>query len=169
MKNIILKSIGRIKTDFSTTKGIVIQGRFDRKAIGRVRLLKRYRAGLKDIEGFSHLILIYILDQTKTHKLIVKPFLEDIPHGVFATRSPFRPNPIGFTVVRIKKIHKDGFTFIGVDMLDNTPLLDIKPYISYVDVYAKVRNGWFSKHLRGGRIPVRARISKDIMRSKFNR
>ena len=95
--------------------------------------------------------------------MIVKPFLEDIDRGVFATRSPFRPNHIGLAVVELKRILPDGFEFYGVDMLDQTPLLDIKPYISYIDSFKNVKNGWVKRHFHDGKMPRRIRIKKNFL------
>ena len=166
MKNICCVSIGIIDTPYKTPEGIAIQSKFDQKSIGRIRLSEKYREGLKDIKGFSHFILIYHFHREKREHLIVKPFLEDIDRGVFATRSPFRPNHIGFSVVKLKKIYSDGFEFYGVDMLDQTPLLDIKPYISHIDSFKNVKNGWAQRHLHDGKIPKRARIKKNHLVGK---
>jgi len=161
MKTIRLVPIGIIHTPYKTPEGMAIQSKFDRHGTGQVKLFSKYRKGLKDIKGFSHLILIYHFHREKREMVIVRPFLEDKNRGVFSTRSPLRPNHLGFSVVQIKKIHKDGFDFWGVDMLNQTPLLDIKPYITHIDSRKNVKNGWFQKHLRGGKIPRRARIMKN--------
>jgi tRNA-Thr(GGU) m(6)t(6)A37 methyltransferase TsaA len=166
MKKTFFVPIGTIYTPFRTTEGMAIQGKFDRRSIGRVRLHARYYKGLKNIKGFSHLILIYYFHREKREKIIVKPFLEDIDHGVFATRSPFRPNHMGLAIVKLKSVKPDGFEFYGVDMLDQTPLLDIKPYISYIDSVRNARNGWVKKHLHNGKIPQRARIKKNHLVKK---
>ena len=95
-KEIKLKSIGIIHTPYKEPKGIPIQGKFEKGVTGRIELFKEYQDGLKDIEGFSHIILVYYFDRSKDEKIIGKPFLEDEPHGIFAIRSPNRPNHIGF-------------------------------------------------------------------------
>jgi len=152
-KEIKLKPIGIISTPYKEPKGIPIQGTFERGVKGTVRLFPEYRTGLKDIEGFSHLILIYYFNRSKEEKLVGKPFLEDQEHGIFTIRSPHRPNHIGFSIVKLETV-KDGIlTFSEVDILDNTPLLDIKPYVSYFDSRENVKNGWLNKHFKNGKIP----------------
>jgi len=148
-----LKPIGIIHTPYKEPKGIPIQGKFDKDIIGQAELFSEYQNGLKDIEGFSHIILIYYFDRSKDEKLVGKPFLEDDLHGVFAIRSPHRPNHIGFSIVKLEKVEKNIVIFSEVDMLDGTPLLDIKPYVSYFDSREKVKNGWLDKHFVKGRVP----------------
>lgn len=123
-----------------------------------MKLFPEYEEGLKDLDGFSHLILIYYFDRAKGENLVGKPFLEDQPHGIFAIRSPNRPNHLSLSIVRVRKIEENIITFTEVDMLDNTPLLDIKPYISHFDSRENVRNGWLDKHFKDGNIPGRTRL-----------
>jgi tRNA (adenine37-N6)-methyltransferase len=99
-----------------------IQGKFEKGIRGKIRLFPKYQAGLKDIEGFSHLVLIYHLNRSKEERLVSKPFLEDKEHGLFAIRSPHRPNHIGFSIVKLEKVGKNIIVFSEVDMLDGTPL-----------------------------------------------
>ena len=141
-KPITIKPIGIIHTPCKEPKGIPIQGKFEKGVRGIVQLFPKYQAGLKDIEGFSHIILIYYFDRFKEEKLIGRPFLEDEPHGIFAIRSPHRPNHIGFSIVKLEKIENNTVTFSEVDILDKTPLLDIKPYVSHFDSRETVKNGW---------------------------
>jgi tRNA-Thr(GGU) m(6)t(6)A37 methyltransferase TsaA len=157
-KEINIKPIGTIHTPYKEPRDIPIQGRFDDRAEGRVELFPEYLDGLKDLDGFSHLILIYYFDRSKTENLVGKPFLEDELHGIFAIRSPNRPNHLGFTIVSVQKIEGPIITFTEVDMLDNTPLLDIKPYVSHFDSRKDVRNGWLDKHFKDGNIPGRTRL-----------
>ncbi len=159
-KEIILKPIGIIHTPYKEPEGMPIQGKFERDITGQVEIFPEYIQGLKDIEGFSHLILIYYFDKAKEEKVIGKPFLEDKLHGIFAIRSPMRPNHIGFSIVKLKKIEENRITFSEVDILDNTPLLDIKPYVSHFDSRDDVKNGWLDKHFTSGKIPKRVRIEK---------
>ncbi|GAI82565.1 unnamed protein product [marine sediment metagenome] len=91
-------------------------------------------------------------------KLIGKPFLEDVPHGIFSIRSPARPNHIGMSIVKLEKVENNIITFSEVDMLDNTPLLDIKPYVSHFDSRENVKNGWLEKHFKSSKIPKRTRL-----------
>jgi tRNA-Thr(GGU) m(6)t(6)A37 methyltransferase TsaA len=154
-KEIKLKPIGVIRTPYRESKGMPIQGQFDESVSGTIELLPEYRAGLKDIEGFSHLVLIYYFDRAKGEQLTGRPFLEDTEHGVFAIRSPYRPNHLGFSVVKLISVTGAVIIFSGVDMLDDTPLLDIKPYVEYFDSRKQVRNGWLEKHFKSGNIPKR--------------
>ena len=157
-KEIKLKPIGLIHSPYKESKDMPIQGAFKRDVMGQIEIFPEYEQGLKDIEGFSHLILIYYFNKAKEEKLIGKPFLEDEPHGIFAIRSPVRPNHIGFSIVKLEKVENDIITFSEVDILDNTPLLDIKPYVSHFDSRENVRNGWLDKHFKNGKIPERTKI-----------
>jgi tRNA-Thr(GGU) m(6)t(6)A37 methyltransferase TsaA len=157
-KEIKIKPIGIIHTPYKEPKGIPIQGKFKKGARGTIRLFPKYQAGLKDIEGFSHIILIYYFDRSKEERLMGKPFLEDIEHGIFAIRSPHRPNHIGFSIVKLENVKRGVITFSEVDILDGTPLLDIKPYVKHFDSRDKVKNGWIEKHFKTGKIPKRTRL-----------
>ncbi len=152
-KDINIKPIGTIYTPYKEPKGIPIQGRFNKNVKGRIELFQEYRAGLKDIEGFSHLILIYYFNRSKGESVMGKPFLENEEHGIFAIRSPHRPNHIGVSVVKLEKVEDNVITFAEVDVLDGTPLLDIKPYVSHFDSRGDVKNGWLEKHFINGNIP----------------
>src|SRR4030042_4880450 len=157
-KSITIKLIGIIHTPYKEPKGIPIQGKFEKGVKGTIRLFPKYQAGLKGIEGFSHIILIYYFDRAKEEKLTDKPFLEDRPHGIFAIRSPHRPNHIRFSIVKLENIKKGIVTFSEVDILDGTPLLDIKPYVKHFDSRNKVKHGWMDKHFKTGKIPKRTRL-----------
>lgn len=157
-KGIKLKPIGVINTPYKEPKGIPIQGKFKKGVTGTVRIFPEYKAGLKNIEGFSHVILIYYFDRSKKEELVGKPYLEDELHGIFAIRSPHRPNHIGLSIVKLEKVNGNIVTFSEVDILDGTPLLDIKPYVSHFDSRKNVRNGWLDKHFKTGKIPKRARL-----------
>ena len=157
-KEIKLRPIGIIHTPYKEPKGIPIQGKFKKGITGRVEVFPEYQSGLKDVEGFSHLILIYYFDRAKEENLIGKPFLEDEPHGIFAIRGPKRPNHIGFSIVKLEKIKNNLITFSEVDILDGTPLLDIKPYVSHFDSRENVKNGWLDKHFKDGKIPQRSKL-----------
>jgi tRNA (adenine37-N6)-methyltransferase len=154
-KIIRLKSIGIINTPYKEPKGIPIQGKFEKGVTGQVKLFPGYQDGLKDIEGFSHVILIYHFNRSKEEWVVGKPFLEDIEHGIFAIRSPHRPNHIGLSIVKLKSVKGDLITFSEVDILDRTPLLDIKPYVKHFDSRDKVKNGWIDKHFKAGKTPKR--------------
>ncbi len=157
-KSITIKPIGVIHTPYSEPNGIPIQGKFENGVTGSIRLFPEYRAGLKDIEGFSHIILIYHFNRSKEERLTGRPFLEDVEHGIFAIRSPHRPNHIGFSIVKIKSVKRGTIVFSEVDMLDGTPLLDIKPFVKHFDSRGKVKSGWIDKHFKTGKIPKRTRL-----------
>ncbi|MBN1398890.1 MAG: tRNA (N6-threonylcarbamoyladenosine(37)-N6)-methyltransferase TrmO [Bacteroidetes bacterium] len=147
-KKIEIKPIGIIYTPFKKLESIPIQGTFNKKTKGRIELLKSYIEGLKDIEGFSHLILIYHFNRSKKEQLIGKPFLENEEHGIFAIRSPHRPNHIGFSIVKLEQVKDNVIIFSEVDILNNTPLLDIKPFVNHFDSRKQVKNGWLDSHFK---------------------
>ena len=134
--------IGVIHTPFTDLKGMPIQPTSAAAAKGTVELFPEYHAGLKDLDGFSHIILLYHLHQVRRVDLRVVPFLGSETRGVFATRAPSRPNPIGLSIVRLLRV--DGCTLhLGnVDILDGTPLLDLKPYVPGFDRPVRARAGW---------------------------
>jgi tRNA-Thr(GGU) m(6)t(6)A37 methyltransferase TsaA len=113
-----------------------------------VEVAKRYRAGLKDLAGFSHVLLIYHLHKARHAPLVLKPLLDRTPRGVFATRAPWRPNPIGVSVVRLKRVRGRFLEVSHVDMLDGSPLLDIKPYIPDLQEGERAKLGWLGRALR---------------------
>lgn len=133
--------IGIVRTPFKCKKDTPIQP-FRSNAKGRIEVFKKYKDGLSDIEGFSHLILIYRFHKSRGHCLKVKPFLDDQLRGLFATRYPRRPNQIGLTVVELLKRQSNILFVKGIDMLDGTPLLDIKPYIPDFGPKETIRIGW---------------------------
>lgn len=134
--------IGIIHTPFTTKEGMPIQPKFGEGIRGSIELNKEFEDGLLDLDGFSHLILIYHLHQSQGYQLKVTPFLDHFQHGVFATRAPKRPNAIGLSIVKLIEIKKNILTIENVDMLDQTPLLDIKPYIPLFDHYPEAKTGW---------------------------
>jgi tRNA-Thr(GGU) m(6)t(6)A37 methyltransferase TsaA len=111
--------------------------------VGRVEVYPDYAAGLQDIEGFSHIILLYVFHRASDYTLSVKPFLDDRERGLFATRYPSRPNQIGLSIVQLVKRDANELTVNGIDVLDQTPLIDIKPYVPDFDVRTDVRTGWY--------------------------
>jgi tRNA-Thr(GGU) m(6)t(6)A37 methyltransferase TsaA len=143
----ILRPIGVIHSPFQEKGQTPIQSSRS-QAKGRVEVYPEFAAGLEDIEGFSHIILLYMFHQSSGFTLRVKPFLDDQQHGLFATRYPKRPNPIGISVVRLARRDENILEIEGVDVLDGTPLLDIKPYVSEFDLRNGTRSGWLEK---GGR------------------
>ncbi len=138
--------IGFIKTPFDTSEGMPIQSSFT-QAKGAIFLRKEFQKALKGLENFSHIYLLYHFDKARSMKLQVKPFLSEEMLGIFAVRAPNRPNSIGISIVRLKQISaKNDFIeiqFEGADMLNGTPLLDIKPYVMDFDSQTDVRNGWY--------------------------
>lgn len=114
------------------------------QAVGQVEVFPEFVEGLDGLEGFSHIILLYVFHQSTGYSLRVQPFLDDQSHGLFATRHPCRPNPIGLSVVRLLDVRVHVLEILGVDVLDGTPLLDIKPYVSDFDVRTEVKTGWYA-------------------------
>jgi len=136
--------IGIIHTEFRDKKDAPIQGVFAKGTKGEVELYPEYVAGLKDIEGFSHIILIYHFHRSDGYSLIAKPFLEDELHGIFSIRHFKRPNPIGLSVVKLERVKWNLLEIREVDILDGTPLLDIKPFVSRFDNRQDAKSGWLS-------------------------
>ena len=145
------KPIGMLHTPFQTRSGVPIQGIFDPESRGRAEIFEEFEPGLKDIEGFSHLILLYVFHRSEGYDLLARPYVEDEYHGVFAIRAPKRPNPIGFSVVKLEKREKHILYLAEMDMLDGTPLLDIKPFAPKFDHRENVRVGWMEGTFRDGR------------------
>lgn len=141
-----LHPIGKIHSPYKNLKDIPCQG-YKSKKTGKIEVYKKYEKGLKDIEGFSHLIILYLFHRSKTYSLHGVPFLEDKPKGIFAIRSPHRPNHIGISVVSLLKREGNMLTVGEIDVLDGTPLLDIKPYVSRFDVRENARFGWLEEKL----------------------
>ncbi len=111
---------------------------------GTIVIEEKFRPGLCDLDGFSRIILIYAFHRSEGYELKVIPFLDTVPHGIFATRAPRRPNAIGLSVVRLISMNDGELVIEGVDMVDGTPLLDIKPYVPEFDCYPEERSGWFA-------------------------
>jgi len=145
MNEIKYKPIGVIHSPFKEPKGTPIQPAGAKGIDGIVEIFPEYAEGLKDIEGFSHVILLYHFHLSKGSKLIAKPYMDNETHGVFAMRGPNRPNPIGISVVRLVKVEGDMLHIQDVDIVDGTPLLDIKPYVPEFDTREVERIGWLEK------------------------
>jgi tRNA-Thr(GGU) m(6)t(6)A37 methyltransferase TsaA len=143
MSEIIYKPIGIIHSDFRARENMPIQASFAKGAIGYIEIFDDYVEGLKDLDRFSHLLLVYHFHLSKGYDLVAKPFLDESKHGVFAIRSPKRPNPIGVSVVRLEGIEGNILNISEVDIIDGTPLLDIKPYIPDFDSRSDVKTGWY--------------------------
>jgi tRNA-Thr(GGU) m(6)t(6)A37 methyltransferase TsaA len=139
--------IGIIHTPFKEKAATPIQGNYDPDSIGEVEVFPQYGEGLKNIAGFSHLILIYHFHLAEGCSLVTSPFLDDEGKGIFSIRHFNRPNPIGISVVRLDQVNGNILTIGEVDIIDGTPLLDIKPYIPDFDIRREVRKGWY-EHAR---------------------
>jgi tRNA-Thr(GGU) m(6)t(6)A37 methyltransferase TsaA len=144
MGTITYRPIGVIHSPFKDKEGMPIQPAGAQGIAGTVALDPKYAEGLNDLGGFSHIILLYHFHRSEGYALTVKPFLDDAMRGVFATRAPNRPNPIGFSIVRLVKVEGRTLSIEGVDIIDGTPLLDIKPYVPEFDGPKAERTGWLS-------------------------
>jgi len=140
----ILHPIGIIRSPFIEKRDTPIQPPRS-SARGSVEVYPEFVDGLRDLEDFSHIILIYYFHQSSGYTLSVKPFLDTQERGLFATRYPARPNQIGISIVRLIHIVGNALEIEGVDVLDGTPLLDIKPYVPDFDIHQDVSTGWYSK------------------------
>jgi len=139
-----MNPIGTIHSPFTSLEDMPIQPAGARDIPGRVVLREEFAPGLRDLEGFSHIFLLYLFHQATRTELTVVPFMDTVARGVFATRSPLRPNHIGLSVVELLSVDGPVLHIRGVDILDNTPLLDIKPFISAFDQITNSRNGWMT-------------------------
>lgn len=140
--NITCKPIGVIHSEHTVPEKTPIQPIYAAGCEGTVDVFPEYADGLKDLETFSHIYLIYHLDRAKEVRLKVKPFLQDTERGVFATRAPCRPNAIGMSIVRLIRREGNVLHVQGIDVLDETPLLDIKPYATRFDCIRTDHDGW---------------------------
>jgi len=143
-----LRPIGVIHTPFACAPGTPIQSSRAEGAEGTVDVFPEFAQALQDLDGFDRAWLIYWFDRAAEPKLLVRPYLDDRPHGLFATRAPVRPNPIGMSPVRLLRIEGCRLFLADVDMLDSTPLLDIKPYVPAFDHLPADRIGWLT-----GKVP----------------
>ena len=153
MNQIIMHPIGIIHSPYKESKNIPIQGIFKDDIEAWIELEDKYVKGLKDLDKFTYAIIIYYFHKSQREEVEGKPFLEQDKHGIFAIRSPNRPNHIGLSIVKIKNIKGNKMYFTEVDILDGIPLLDIKPYVKYFDSRDNVVSGWLDKHFKSGNIP----------------
>lgn len=144
-KAISYEPIGLIRSPFKNIKGMPIQTAGARGIRGTIEIKKEYLNGLIDLDGFAYIILIYHLHLSKGYSLEVKPFMDDSLRGVFSTRAPKRPNPIGISIVRLIRVEGCILYIEDVDIVDGTPLLDIKPYVPGFDVRKTKKKGWLTK------------------------
>lgn len=142
---LLYQPIGIIHSPFDEIAGMPIQPTGAAGIRGTLEIFSDYAEGLTDLDGFSHLILLYHFHRAKKVQLILTPFLDSQPHGIFATRAPNRPNPIGLSVVKLVNIEENIIEVENVDILDGTPLLDIKPYVPEFDHYSGVHIGWLNR------------------------
>ena len=155
-----LKPIGVIRSPFkNVTQGVPIQGMLKPETRGTVDIFPEFAEGLKDLEGFSNIYLIYLFNMCEGWKLTVVPYLDTGPRGVFSTRSPHRPNHIGLTLVKLLKLTGNVLTIAGIDMIDGTPVIDIKPYNPAFDSTEKAAIGWMEPYFNNGKIPDTATTS----------
>ena len=139
---ITLRPIGIIHSPHTHPDATPVQPIYAEQVSGRAEIYPEFSAGLCDLEGFSHIYLLYQFHRAGSARLSVKPFLDTRERGVFATRAPCRPNPLGMSLVRLVRREGNVLHLLDVDMLDGTPLLDIKPYVARFDARADVRCGW---------------------------
>ena len=145
--NILMRPIGLIRTSFLEGPGTPIQGTFAQAEEGSVEVYPEYAEGLSDLSEFSHVILLYAFHKIVGYSLKVVPYIDTVERGIFAVRSPKRPNAIGITIVKLLSIDNTVLRISGVDMLNNSPLLDIKPYVPLFDHRKNVLCGWLDERL----------------------
>ncbi len=148
MNEIKCKSIGIIYSPFKEPKGTPIQPAGAEGINGTIEIFPEYAEGLRDIEGFSHIILLYHFHLSKGSPLLTKPYMDNEMHGVFAMRGPSRPNPIGISVVRLTRVEGNRLHIQDIDVVDGTPLLDIKPYVPEFDTRQVERIGWLENNIQ---------------------
>jgi len=155
LREMRVKPIGVIRTPFQEPTGTPIQPSRAGGAKGTVEVFPEYADGLKDLDGFERIWLIYWFDRAPEPRLLVVPFLDDRERGVFATRAPTRPNAIGMSVVRLLQVVSNTLEVGDVDILDGTPLLDIKPYVAEFDCHSGEKSGWLDQ------APLRRSVADD--------
>ena len=147
MNKIIYKPIGVVHSPFKEPRGTPIQPSIIKGIKGEVEIFPEYIEGLQDINGFSHIILIYHFHLSTKSSLKAKPFMDDKIHGIFAIRGPSRPNPIGISIVRLIKVNSNILDIENLDIVDGTPLLDIKPYVPEFDKAEAIKIGWLQGNI----------------------
>jgi len=139
--------IGEIHSPYQEPVGVPIQPTAAPEVRATIKVYPEFSAGLKDLEGFSHIILLYHLHRSSTYDLQAVPFLDSVKRGVFSTRAPRRPNPIGMSIVRLLAVEGSMLQIAGVDIINGTPLLDIKPYMPVLNPSGEIRTGWAQEQL----------------------
>ena len=148
--------IGRIASPFKDNVGVPRQAMGASEVSARIEVFDEFAEGLKDLDGFSHIVVVFHLHLVTTPSLVAHPPWDGKEHGVFATRSPYRPNPIGISIVRLDRVDHNILHISGVDMIDGTPVLDIKPYIPELNPTGEVRGGWLANGKAAGMIRSRS-------------
>ena len=141
--NVIYEPIGTIHSPFKEHADTPVQGIFSPESAGEIEVFPQYAEGLKDLSGFSYIILLYHFHRSQGYSLLKRPFLDDEDKGIFSIRHYQRPNPIGISIVRLDKVKGNRLAVSEVDVIDGTPLLDIKPYLPYFDVRQPEKIGWY--------------------------
>jgi tRNA (adenine37-N6)-methyltransferase len=160
MESVILKPIGVIHSPFTDPKSMPIQPISENSAAGAIDVFPEFAEGLKDLEGFSHIVLLYCFHRSRSYSLTVTPYLDTVPRGLFATRAPNRPNPIGLSLVRLVHVEGSRLHVENLDVLDGTPLLDIKPHVPEFDCAPGARIGWLEKAVA----QMRTKVADDRFR-----
>jgi tRNA-Thr(GGU) m(6)t(6)A37 methyltransferase TsaA len=165
VKSFCVMPIGRIHTAFSRAEGTPIQSAVAGEAVGVIEVFAQYAEGLRDLAGFERIWLFYLFDRASQAKLLARPYLDTAERGIFATRSPARPNHIGLSSVRLLAVEGNRLHVAGVDMLDGTPLIDIKPYVPAFDHFDVTRIGWYEgKSAEGVKADGRFEASEDQLK-----
>lgn len=147
VETITYKPIGIVHSSKKAIKGMPIQSIASENINGSIEIFPEYIEGLTDLDGFSHLVIVCHFHLSKIGNLIVQPYMDDHSHGVFATHSPNHPNPIGISLVKLEKIQKNILFISDLDMLDGTPVLDIKPFVPQFDERKDVKIGWLENNI----------------------
>lgn len=153
------KAIGRVYSRFTEQKGTPIQGRMAPEEKAEIEIFSDYVDGIKDLDGFSHIFVFFKFNGKLEKKLLVKPYLDTKEHGIFATRSPMRPNPLGMTIVKLDRIEGNRLFVSGVDILNNSLVIDLKPYVPDFDYFQTEKIGWYAAN--------KARAEKVLADDRF--
>ncbi|RLC91659.1 MAG: tRNA (N6-threonylcarbamoyladenosine(37)-N6)-methyltransferase TrmO [Chloroflexi bacterium] len=148
METIAYRAIGVVHSPFKELKGTPIQPTVGQGTAGTVEIFPKYAQGLKDLDGFSHIYVLYHFHLARGNALVVKPFLDDVERGIFATRAASRPNAIGLSVVRLARVEGNILHIEDLDIVDGTPVLDLKPYVPEFDARQPERSGWLTTRLQ---------------------
>ncbi|MEA1967465.1 MAG: tRNA (N6-threonylcarbamoyladenosine(37)-N6)-methyltransferase TrmO [Thermodesulfobacteriota bacterium] len=142
-----MESIGIVNSPFTSIENMPIQPKGAKDVVGTIDIYEPYIEGFRDLDGFSHIYLLYFFHKAKKTALTVTPFMDTVKRGVYSTRSPLRPNHIGLSIVELVSIKQGVITVKGIDLLNGTPLFDVKPYIESFDLVEKSRSGWMKANM----------------------